>query len=202
MIFSNIKDHTHTTPHTDTRGRTPALVEIDTRPYVAKGTKDDLMHHHKIFADRLMKISRQCDRSIARGKETKAREDALSALRKWLDDAKHFYSRYHPARFEATYMAAIHAFKLCRIESGAILFVSVTKSWHPCIHPFGHGVESMCLLFENCHNISWVNRTIFRKQSDVPRLVICCCERMRKVRDFVDGVTERNSVLLSLMELL
>ena len=120
MIFSNIyQQHTHTHNTHRYKGRTPALVEIDTRPYVAKGTKDDLMHHHKIFEDRLMKISRQCNRSIARGKETKAREDALSSLKKWLDDAKHFYSRYHPARFEATYMAAMHAFKLFRIESGA-----------------------------------------------------------------------------------
>ena len=115
-------------------------MEIDTRPYVAKGTKDDLVHHHKIFADRLMKISSQCNRSIARGKETKAREDALSALRKWLDDAKHFYSRYHPARFEATYMAAIHAFKLCRIESGANFIREcdeILASMYPSYWPWG-----------------------------------------------------------------
>lgn len=184
------------------KGKTPALVEIDTQPYVAKGAKDDLMHHHKIFEDRLIKIRWQCDRSIARGKETKAREEALSALEKWLDDAKHFYCRYHPTRFEALYMAAVHALKLCRIESGAHFIREcdeIHASMYPSFWPWGR--INMITLRE-------LSQYILGKAENIEEARRCAKTRdvlrrtYEKNIDVVDGGTERNSVLLSLMRLL
>ena len=190
---------TTTTTRDRYKGRTPALVEIDTRPYVAKGTKDDLRHHHEIFEDRMMKIRWQCDRSVARGKEIKAREDALSALKKWLDDAKHFYSRYHPTRFQALYMAAIHAFKLNKVKTGTD-FVrecdEIYASMYPSHWPWGRinmitlRELALCVLsgdenIEEAQRCAKTRNTLMRTYE--------------KRSEVVDGGTERNAELLSLM---
>ena len=81
-------------------------------------------------------------------KETKAREDALSALRKWLDDAKHFYSIS-----SCSIRSYVHGCNTCLQvvsyrERLRILFVSVTKILASSIHRIGHGVEYMCFLRE------------------------------------------------------
>lgn len=121
-------------------GKTPALADVDSNPFVASGRADGLKHHDRIFVERFEKIQHACTLGVARGRSTDARRDALTKLSSWLDDARHFYARRHPTRFRALHAASMHAFRLLRVKDG-LRYVrecdEIYASMHPTHWPWG-----------------------------------------------------------------